>query len=151
MSNDWKRILGGILLLGSTLSSGAQVDTLARRFAKSITENELRTHLGILASDAYQGRDTGKEGQKMAAAYLRNAFIGMGIPPVPKEFAGQIVDGYFQPYELTEERVGSIGLTYSGGSLGLLNGLIYFKEELAGFYFGKFAAACCRSPFYAAC
>ena len=132
MSNDWKRILGGILLLGSTLSSGAQVDTLARRFAKSITENELWTHLGILASDAYQGRDTGKEGQKMAAAYLRNAFIGMGIPPVPKEFAGQIVDGYFQPYELTEERVGSIGLTYSGGSLGLLNGLIYFKEELAG-------------------
>lgn len=130
MIGHWKRILSGILVLGNTLAVGAQVDTIARRFANSITESELREHLETLASDAYQGRDTGKEGQKMAAAYLRNTFMRMGIPPVPKEFAEQIVDGYFQPYELTEEQVGSIGLTYDGGSLGLLDGLLYFKEEL---------------------
>ncbi len=131
MSKLLSLVFCAIFLLAGAPSAAGQKDTTAKRFANSISERELREHLEILASDAYEGRDTGKEGQKMAAAYLRSAFIGMGIPPVPKEFSEQIVDGYFQPYELTEERVGSIGLTYKGGSLGLLNGLLYFKEELA--------------------
>ena len=58
----------------------------------------------MLASDAYMGRDTGKEGQKMAAAYLKKQFQEAGIPPVPAPDPSVITEGYYQPYGLVEER-----------------------------------------------
>lgn len=115
------------LLFSAVLAQG---DTLAAFYAKGISEAGLRAHLEVLASDAYQGRDTGKEGQKMAAAYLKKEFIGMGIPPVPAPYAQGIEEGYFQPYELIEEGTGSISLEYRGGTFGLLSGLLYFNETL---------------------
>ena len=48
----------------------AQLDSIALRYANTITLEELHDHLVILSSDSFMGRDTGKEGQKMAAAYL---------------------------------------------------------------------------------
>lgn len=53
------------------------------------------------------GRDTGKEGQKMAAAYLKEQFQKDGIPPVPVLRSGLIEEGYFQSYPLVEEKKGS--------------------------------------------
>ena len=38
-------------------------------------------NLHVLASDEYEGRETGKRGQKMAAAYIANQFKAAGIPP----------------------------------------------------------------------
>lgn len=38
-------------------------------------------HLRVIASDEFEGRETGMRGQKLAAEYLRNAFMEMGIPP----------------------------------------------------------------------
>lgn len=114
-------------LVGATHAQG---DTLATHYAKGISEAELRTHLEVLASDAYMGRDTGKEGQKMAAAYLKKHFASMGIPPVPANYAENIVDGYFQPYELIEERTGGLTLEHHGQTLELLKGLLYFNEVL---------------------
>lgn len=46
---------------------------------KSITANELKTHLYIVASDEMQGRDTGSEGQKKAGKYLIEQYRKMGI------------------------------------------------------------------------
>jgi len=120
----------GACALLFTSAAHAQGDTLATHYAKGITEKELRTHLEVLASDAYMGRDTGKEGQKLAAAYLKKHFASMGIPPVPALYAENIVDGYFQPYGLIEERTGGLTLQHNGQSLGLLKGLLYFNEVL---------------------
>ena len=89
---SWKRFfsrslgsVGSVVLLVHLLplALSAQQDSLALRYAATITEADMRTHLTILASDAYMGRDTGKEGQKMAAAYLKSQFQKDGIPPVP--------------------------------------------------------------------
>ncbi len=38
-------------------------------------------NLHVLASDEYEGRETGKKGQKMAAEYIANQFKAAGIPP----------------------------------------------------------------------
>lgn len=110
----------------------AQVDSTAVRYAATITIEELKEHLGVLASDAYMGRDTGKEGQKMAAAYLKAEFQAMGIPPVPPAWSAPIKDGYFQPFELVEERLGSISLEAGGSSVQYPRDLLYFNERLAG-------------------
>lgn len=61
----------------------------------SITADELKTHLYVVASDEMEGRETGSEGQKKAGRYLIEQYQNMGIshPPamssyyqtVPKE------------------------------------------------------------------
>lgn len=50
------------------------------KYAESITATDLRKHLTILASDAFEGRETGEPGQKMAAAYISAFFGSVGIP-----------------------------------------------------------------------
>jgi len=51
------------------------------KFSKTITTADLEKHLTILASDSLEGRETGKKGQKMAADYIMNHFINIGVPP----------------------------------------------------------------------
>lgn len=50
------------------------------KYAETITANDLRTHLTILASDEYEGRETGEKGQKMAAEYISGFFGRIGVP-----------------------------------------------------------------------
>jgi len=121
-------------LLALLLCTGAhlfgQVDSAALRYAAGITMEELREHLTVLASDAFLGRDTGKEGQKMAAAYLKDQFVRAGIPPVRSPDPTQITEGYYQPYELVEEQAGSISLETINDTLTYPKELIYFNEVL---------------------
>jgi len=67
----------------------------AKKFAKSITEKELKEHLYIYASDEFEGRDTGEPGQKKAVEYLRNYYKSIGVEP------GDLEGDYFQEMTLT--------------------------------------------------
>ena len=49
-------------------------------YINSITSDELKTHLTIVASDEMQGRDTGSEGQKKAGNYIIEQHKKNGIP-----------------------------------------------------------------------
>lgn len=121
-----------LLLLGCLSLDGlhAQRDSLALRYAGTITQEELRSHLTVLASDAYMGRDTGREGQKMAARYIRQQFVQAGIPPVPAADPGAIVEGYYQPYDVIEMRAGSIQASTPSGTLTYGKQIAYFNEVL---------------------
>ncbi|MBC8082135.1 MAG: M28 family peptidase [Hymenobacter sp.] len=56
----------------------------AGQYGPTITQDELRKYLTVLASDAYEGRETGEKGQKMAADYLSQQFKELGLSgPVP--------------------------------------------------------------------
>ena len=48
-------------------------------YAATITPAALKADLDVLASDAYEGRETGKKGQKMAADYIAKAFAADGL------------------------------------------------------------------------
>ena len=48
-------------------------------YGKTITAAELKEHLFTFASDDFQGRDTGKPGQKKAANYLKENYMEMEI------------------------------------------------------------------------
>lgn len=54
----------------------------AAPYAATILEEDLRRHLYVLASDSLQGRETGTEGQRMAAAYIASHFSRLGLPAV---------------------------------------------------------------------
>ena len=71
----------------------------ANKFAKTITAQELKDHLYIYASDEFEGRNTGAEGQKKAVEYLRNFYIKNEIEP------GDLDDkDYFQKMKLNLRR-----------------------------------------------
>ena len=88
------------------LSNAQTLDTTALRFSKTITSADLKTHLSILASDEYEGRETGQKGQKMAAEYIKNHFIKCGIPAYSK-----LDKGYFQTFPLTVYQPQQIEIT----------------------------------------
>ncbi|MFA5298472.1 MAG: M28 family metallopeptidase [Lutibacter sp.] len=52
---------------------------LAQKFAEGITEADLKTNLYIIASDEFEGRNTGEPGQKLAAEYLKDFYMGINI------------------------------------------------------------------------
>ncbi|WP_340073965.1 M28 family metallopeptidase [Leptobacterium sp. I13] len=63
-------------------------------YAKTITETELKEHLYIYASDEFEGRETGKPGQKKAVNYIKKQYENMGV-------AAAKADGnYFQEVPL---------------------------------------------------
>lgn len=59
----------------------AQTFENAMPFLKSIDTKDLYKHLSILASDEYEGRETGKEGQRKASNYIQNEFQKIGLIP----------------------------------------------------------------------
>ncbi|MFZ1693788.1 MAG: M28 family peptidase [Flavobacteriales bacterium] len=120
-------ILVAFLLFAKNVA--AQEDTVAGKYAQLIDQADLRRHLEVLASDSFMGRDTGKEGQKLAAAYLKECFIGLGVPPLNRT---GVELGYFQPYELIESRKGTISVRTAKERLTWPEDVLYFAEELEG-------------------
>ncbi|MFT3909926.1 MAG: M28 family peptidase [Ferruginibacter sp.] len=74
------------------------------KYASLITGDELKKQLTIIASDEMQGRETGTEGQRKAAAYIESQFklLGLKIP--------QGMSGYQQVYPLYKDSIADLGL-----------------------------------------
>ncbi len=71
----------------------SQQDPIAVKYAATITTEDLKDNLSILASDAMEGRETGKRGQKMAAAFISSYFEELGLTP-------PVNGNYYQPVPL---------------------------------------------------
>lgn len=74
----------GAWLLGGGLSFGQDADP-SSQFAETITPQDLKKHLSVLASDEYEGRETARKGQKMAAMYIEEHFRSLGLKPMGTE------------------------------------------------------------------
>jgi len=53
--------------------------SIAFKYGKTITAEELKKYLYVFASDEFEGRDTGEPGQKKAADYLKKQYEKMKI------------------------------------------------------------------------
>lgn len=119
------------LCLFATLFVSAQdmaFDSTAHRFGKSITEIELEQHLSILASDEYQGRETGEKGQKMAAEYIAKLFKSLGfIPGNPQD------ETYFQDIPLQESSWDSPTLSIDGKTYDFLGDFYGFPGTTSSY------------------
>lgn len=88
------KLIKTLLLLLIPVSLFSQnKDTTAIRYSTIITASEMSKNLHVLASDEYEGRETGKKGQKMAAEYISNQFKSFEIPPYKD-------NTYYQTYPL---------------------------------------------------
>lgn len=70
-------------------------DDISVRLSRTITSDDMRMHLTILASDNFEGRETGEKGNEMAADYLAKYLEYMGYDEVPQ------LESYFQPVNFT--------------------------------------------------
>ena len=87
-----------LLIFYSLLSIAifAQQDD-AQKYASTITGQDLKKHLTIIAGADMEGRETATEGQRKAAAYIESQFKQLGLKPPP----GQ--NGYQQVYPLFKD------------------------------------------------
>ncbi len=96
-------------------------------YAKTITEAELKEHLYIYASDEYEGRETGKPGQKMASEYIKNEYLKLGIPSAKDN--GE----YFQNVPLKSNGIPSGKVTFNGKEHVLGENILGFSTAKASF------------------
>lgn len=71
---------------------------LVNKYLNTISQEELKTHLYIIASDEMQGRNTGEEGQKKAGKYIISQYQknGTTYPSGATSFYQPIPASYFQ-------------------------------------------------------
>jgi hypothetical protein len=100
-----------------TLSVRAQ-DPVAQQYGNSISADELKEYLSIIASDAMEGRETGTRGQKMAAAFIAAHFQEIGL-------AGPVNGSYYQPIELYARAVSEAYVKAGGTKFDNFAGVIY--------------------------
>jgi hypothetical protein len=108
----------GLALLSATTVSSQSVKLEAapdavKKYSATITVEELKDHLYILASDDYEGRETGELGQKKAADYIARFFMQNGL-------TGPVRDNpnpYFQPISFRGRLVENVSLRSANAEL----------------------------------
>ena len=118
------------LFLCAPLALTAQVDSVRMHYAATINQADLREYLTVLASDEYEGRETGAKGQKMAARFIREHFVSFGIPPVPGAEDKGLLNGYEQSYPLEISRPGGLSPIVDGAPIGFMQEFFYLSEKL---------------------
>ena len=102
-----KKLILAFVLTGLITGVYAQQNSTAVKYAHDITPELARKHLSILASDAFEGRETGKPGADKAAHYIAGEFQKLGLQP--------IVNGsYFFDVPLTENSFKVNSFTVNG-------------------------------------
>ena len=101
-----KQFLTSGLALLLCLSAAAQNKT-AIKYSASINKDNAYKHLSVLASDEYEGRETGKKGAWMAADYIKNYFKGLGLK-------GPVNGDYFQPIDMVTYNLSQMAFAVNG-------------------------------------
>lgn len=106
--------------LAATLTLGfSQQNPTVQEYAAQITPEELKANLSILASDALEGRETGKRGQKMAAAFIASHYAELGLQ-------APVNGSYYQPVELYTGVPGDIYVKVGDKSFKNYEDIVYY-------------------------
>ena len=54
-------------------------DDVAKKYANTITDADLKKHLTIVAGAEMEGRETASPGQRKAASHIENSFKDIGL------------------------------------------------------------------------
>lgn len=114
-----KKLSLGIAALALTVCAYAQKNIHPEKYAKYISAEDARKHLSILASDEYEGRETGKPGADKAANYIANEFKKLGLQ-------APVSGSYFFDVPLVENTT-KISFTVSGQAVN--NGQDFFTRS----------------------
>ncbi|MCJ0741445.1 M28 family peptidase [Pedobacter montanisoli] len=108
-----KKFIYTSLALALSFGAMAQQDKNAMKFSAPVNKDRAYSHLSILASDEYEGRETGKKGAWMAAEYIKKQFQSFGLVGPVKNSK----DPYFQKVGLVSYDLTSSGFSINGKAL----------------------------------
>ena len=120
-----KKILlltSALLMMFSCQKEATKEDVV--NYGSSITQDELKEHLYIYASDEFEGRDTGDLGQKKAVDYIKKHYESLGIKPV-------IEGNYFQNVPLNLVKTPKVTITNNGKSFNYFNDFISLGSSIS--------------------
>ena len=115
-----KRIAGLGFFMGYVFLGFSQKADLANKYAETVMVKDLRSRLEIIASDEFEGRETGQPGQKKAAEYIREQFKSFGYQPIDK------LKGFYQPFNLQLTYPDTVKLTIGEEEFKFLKDMYYF-------------------------
>lgn len=115
-----KYLAAGLLFIAIYPSFGQTED--ARKYGELINQSTMRENLSILASDALEGRETGKRGQKMAAAFIKYYFQDLGL-------TGPVNGDHYQPVSLYTSRPGEIYLKAETEKFQNFSDVVYYGSS----------------------
>jgi Peptidase family M28 len=118
-----KIIFSLIFLSFSLLAFSGEKDTVAIKYANTITKEDLSKHLHVLASDEYGGRETGKKSLNMAADYISNFYKTIGIKPLEE-------DSYYQTYKIGLQAADGVSIAANGKEFKFKEDFILFPSYL---------------------
>jgi len=127
-----KRIIYIVLIAATAGCSGSKETTTLPKasiydFDKTITVEGLKSDLTIIASDEFEGRETGKEGIRKATNYITERYKAMGLTPVGD-------NGTFeQSYDLSAPVVESYNYTITDSKGEVVNETALTPEETGDF------------------
>jgi hypothetical protein len=113
----YKLLIAAALLL--SMHAEGQ-DSVAVRYSRNITSANLSKYLHKLASDEFEGRETGKQGQKLAADYIASHFSNCGIPPLKAS------NSYFQQIPLLLKKNGASYIEIGGRKFEFMKDFYFF-------------------------
>lgn len=117
-------IFVAICIFSNCLSVSAQ-EPVVQKYGNMISVSDLKEYLSILASDAMEGRETGKRGQKMAAAFIRAHYEDLGL-------AGPVAGGYYQPIDLYTTVPGETYVTAGTVRMDNFTDIVYYGSDNSG-------------------
>ena len=91
-------------------------------YANTITLEELKDKLYTYSSDEFEGRETGKEGQKIAVEYLKNHYINNGIESL-------ISDSYFQNVPLKNTKSPDVNMAVNNKNFTIYDDFISLSSN----------------------
>ena len=106
-----------VAMFALVTSGWAQRDLTNPGFVNSVTmdEKQLKVHLNILASDGFEGRETGEPGQQKAASYLEAYYASLGFEPCNE-------GSFFQQVPMLNTQI-------KGGTLSVGNDTLVLAED----------------------
>ena len=89
-------LLLAVLLVNCSSNKTSNTTVDVQKYVNSITANELKAHLTIVASDEMEGRETGSQGQKKAGNYLISQYEknGVSFPKGAKDYYQPVPAAY---------------------------------------------------------
>lgn len=103
------------------------VEDFSITYASTITEEELKEHLYIYASDEFEGRETGQPGQKKAVDYLKKEYEALGLNPAKTN------GDYLQKVPLEISKVPKGTMDVNGKSLMVGEDILTFSRATGNF------------------
>ena len=92
-------------IAGKTTPSVYENPGLVKKYQQTISPETLASRLYFLASDYFEGRETGTRGQKLAAHYLASQYRLLGVTPKGTAKPAERLSpaAYFQPFPVYRE------------------------------------------------